>query len=87
MLALSFREASMGSISVRQLDDEVLTRLRGRAGRHGVSMEEEVRRILEAAVKEPERIGDRALESFGEAHGVEFEMPRHEPHEPIDPGR
>lgn len=73
----------MGSISVQQLDEEILTRLRDRAGRNGISMEEEVRRILRAAVSGPERIGDVAVKYFGEDHGVELEMPRHEP---VDPG-
>ena len=79
----------MGSIRVRQLDDEILARLRGRAGRHGISPEEkeEVRRILRAAVSDPARVGDVALAHFGAEHGVELELPRHDPHERSDPGR
>lgn len=74
----------MSDISVRRIDEETLQRLRERAARHGVSMEEEVRRILQAAVAGPERLGDTALETFGPAHGVELEVPRHGPHEPVD---
>ena len=41
----------MAGLSVRKLDDETLSRLRIRAAKHGVSMEEEVRRILKDAVR------------------------------------
>jgi len=77
----------MGNISVRQIDDETLERLRSRARRDGVSMEEEVRRILQAAVAGPERIGDMAVETFGPAHGDELELPTHAPHEPTALGQ
>ncbi len=77
----------MGSISVRRLDEETLQRLRTRADRHGISMEEEVRRILQSAVSEPERLGDLAQASFGPKYGVELELPRHDPHEPYAPQR
>jgi plasmid stability protein len=36
----------MASISIRNLDDEVLARLKRRAARHGQSAEAEVREIL-----------------------------------------
>ncbi|ABM61567.1 FitA-like ribbon-helix-helix domain-containing protein [Halorhodospira halophila] len=75
----------MSSISVRRLDEETLRRLRARADRHGVSMEEEVRRILQSAVSGPERLGDLARTTFGPTHGVELELPRHDPHDPITP--
>jgi plasmid stability protein len=77
----------MGSISVRRIDDETLERLRQRAARHGISMEEEVRRTLQRAVAGPERLGDLAVSTFGPAHGAELELPHHGPHEPLDPGR
>lgn len=41
----------MASIMIRNLEDEVETRLRLRAVAHGRSMEEEVRAILRAAVE------------------------------------
>ena len=41
----------MGQLIVRNLEDEVKTRLRRRAARRGRSMEEEVRDILRDAVK------------------------------------
>lgn len=73
----------MASLSVRRIEKDVYDQLRGRAKRHGVSMEEEVRRILRQAVAAPERLGDLALECFGAA-GVELELPARELHEPPD---
>lgn len=73
----------MASISVRKLDDDTYERLRIRAAKHGVSMEEEVRCILKQAVSVPERLGDLFLEYFGPANGVELEIPPREPHEPL----
>ena len=72
----------MPSLSVRKINADVYERLRVRAAKHGVSMEEEVRQILRRAVSAPERLGDLALECFG-AHGVELELPAKEPHEPM----
>jgi len=74
----------MGSLSVRRLDRETLELLRMRAARNGVSMEEEVRRIIRHAVAPPRRLGDLALEFFGESHGATIELPDRAPHEPID---
>ena len=37
----------MGSITIRNLDDDLKARLRLRAARHGLSMEQEVRNILQ----------------------------------------
>ena len=72
----------MASLSVRKLDDETLARLRMRAASRGVSMEEEARRILKAAVAAPERLGDIAVQQFGPQYGVDLELPEHAPHEP-----
>jgi plasmid stability protein len=72
----------MASLSVRRIDDDLYERLRIRAAQHGVSMEEEVRRILLRAVAAPERLGDLALEYFGE-NGVELALPHGEPHDPM----
>ena len=74
----------MANLSVRKLDEETLARLRVRAASHGVSMEEEVRRILKEAVASPERLGDLALELFGPQHGVDLMLPERLPHEPMD---
>ena len=55
----------MAQLVVRKLDDDVKERLRQRAARNGRSMEEEVRAILLAAVRED--FGDR------EGHGIDNE--------------
>lgn len=73
---------SMASLSVRRIDGDLYERLRIRAAQHGVSMEEEVRQILKRAVGAPERLGDLALEYFGE-NGVELTLPPREPHPPL----
>ena len=74
----------MANLSIRKLDDRTLEQLRIRAARHGVSMEEEARRILGAAVAAPGQIGDLAVRLFGPAHGVDIELPVRSPHEPMD---
>ena len=75
----------MASLSVRKIDDELYERLRVRAAKHGVSMEEEVRLILRRVVTAPERLGDLALEYFGD-QGVELELAPRQVHDPIDVG-
>lgn len=57
---------------------------RRRAAQHGVSMEEEARRILKAAVAAPERLGDLALETFGPNCSVDLQLPVRAAHEPMD---
>lgn len=73
----------MANLRIRKLDDEVVDKLRKRATQHSVSMEEEVRRIIEQAVSDPTKLGDMALQYFGSAHGIELEIPSHKPHEPL----
>jgi len=74
----------MASLSVRKLDEETVARLRARAASHGVSMEEEARRILKDAVSATDRLGDLAIRIFGPNHGVDLELPEQAPHAPID---
>ena len=79
----------MASITIRNLDDDVKTRLRVRAAEHHRSMEEEVRIILHAAVNGG-RSGPRDLakftrECFAPHGGVELELPPRGPlREPPD---
>ncbi len=69
----------MASISVRKLDDDTLARLRVRAAKHGVSMEEEARRIIRRAVTAPEALGDLAVRLFAPSYGGgDFELPERE---------
>lgn len=72
----------MSSISVRRIDETTLEQLRARAALHGVSMEEEVRCIIQAAVSGPARFGDLAVSTFGAEHGVDMDLPGHDAHEP-----
>jgi plasmid stability protein len=44
---------SMGAITIRKLDDDVIAGLKRRAKANGRSMEEEARRVLEGAAKTP----------------------------------
>jgi plasmid stability protein len=75
----------MATLNVSPLDDEIYARLCARAAQHGVSIEEEARQILKEAVAVPvaERLGDLALSLFGPRHGVDLELSRRGPHEPM----
>lgn len=77
----------MANLSIRSLDEAVVERLRLRASRHGVSMEEEVRRIIQRSVAVPDRLGSLAVELFGPEHGIDLELPPRAPHDPVDLGR
>lgn len=72
----------MANLSVRKIDEETLARLRIRAARRGVSMEEEVRQILRRAARAPDRLGDFATQLFGRANGIELELRKEPAHEP-----
>ena len=69
----------MASITIRNLDDDVRTRLRLRAAKHGRSMEEEVRIILREAVTDrpsvPRDLADFTRTCFAPLGGVELELP------------
>lgn len=58
----------MASITVRNLDEDLKERLREQAAKHGCSMEEEVRRILAAALpyveSPPEGLGTAVHDFF-----------------------
>lgn len=67
----------MASITIRNIEDGVKTRLRIRAAEHGRSMEEEARCILRDALdrERPRSLVDLARELFGPEHGVDLELP------------
>ncbi|MCX6358551.1 MAG: plasmid stabilization protein [Armatimonadetes bacterium] len=77
----------MASLTIRRVDEETKQTLRLRAARHGVSMEEEVRRILNDALapaRAPSRLGHRLLGRFAgladdELALPERQKPRHAP--------
>lgn len=75
----------MATMTIRNLDDDLKSRLRVRAARHGQSMEEEARSILRAALAN--RVEDDSgaslyaairahVEPFG---GVDLELPLRDP--------
>jgi len=74
----------MANLSVRKLDDDLVRQLRIQAATHGVSMEEEVRRILQRSVATPQHLGDLAVQLFGPAHGVSLQLPPRSVHAPVD---
>ena len=73
----------MASITIRNLDDDVKTRLRVRAAGNGRSMEEEARTILRDAVGQenvPEKgLGTAIRALFEPLGGVELALPPREP--------
>ena len=68
----------MAQFIVRNLEDDVKTRLKRRAAQHGRSMEEEIRHILRDAVKEQNqhvvKLGSRIAAHFAKA-GLSTELP------------
>ncbi|MBF2099352.1 MAG: plasmid stabilization protein [Gloeomargaritaceae cyanobacterium C42_A2020_066] len=68
----------MTSLTIRNLDEATKQRLRIRAARHGVSMEEEVRRILKEALRleeAPTDLGQRLQDRFAGLAAEEFVVP------------
>ncbi|HZK91709.1 MAG TPA: plasmid stabilization protein [Stellaceae bacterium] len=67
----------MASITIRNIEDALKTRLKARAAEHGCSMEEEARRILRESLdrQRPKNAADIALELFGPKHGFELDLP------------
>ena len=73
----------MASLSVRRLDGEVIRRLKIRAQRGGLSVEETVRHILADAVGDVEPVGAMIRRIIGD-DGIDFDRPAREIDEPID---
>ena len=76
-------ELKMASITIRNLDEDVKSRLRLRAAEHSRSMEEEVRTILREAVgrkkRVPRNLAEFTRECFAPLGGVSLELPAREP--------
>lgn len=72
----------MASITIRNLDEDVISRLRLRAAEHNRSMEEEVRIILREAVNckklVPRNLAEFTRECFAPLGGVRLELPARE---------
>ena len=73
----------MANLSIRRLDDETLSRLKARAKRDSLSLEETVRRILRAAVVDEVPIGTAIRRIVG-ADGIDLDLPKREVDSPID---
>ena len=72
----------MASITIRNLDDSVKTRLRIRASANGRSMEEEARLILREAVGRragPKNLAKAIRARFAPFGGVELAIPTRQP--------
>lgn len=73
----------MAALTIRNLDESIKSAIRVRAAQHGVSMEEEARRLLREAVSQsnhPTPMGQRLLARFSETASEEFRVPeRHRP--------
>ena len=73
----------MANITIRNLDDDIKTRLRVRAAEHHRSMEEEVRVILREAVNYghsgPRDLAKFTKECFASLGGIELELPPRSP--------
>ena len=73
----------MASLSVRRLDGEVIRRLKIRAQRDGLSVEEAVRRILADAVVDVEPAGTMIRRIIGD-DAIDLALPPREVDDPID---
>jgi antitoxin FitA len=73
----------MAAITIRQLDENVKSRLRIRAAHHGRSMEEEAREILRAALNAAPAVkgnlAERIRQRFAPFGGAELKLPRRDP--------
>lgn len=71
----------MAALTIRNVDDSTKTALRVRAAQHGVSMEEEARRILRDAllrVSSPDvsdKFGQRLVQRFESVASEDFSLP------------
>ena len=74
----------MIDLTIRNFDDDTVSRLQTRAKKQGLSVEEGARQILVRAVNAPERVGDFAVRLFSKAYvGPGIELPEREHSEPI----
>ena len=68
----------MAALTIRNVDDAIKQLLRIRSAQHGVSMEEEARRILRDAlvrVSQPQALGQRLKQRFADVAAADFELP------------
>jgi plasmid stability protein len=80
-------ETRVGTLTIRNLEDPLKSRLRLRAAARNRSMEEEARQILRAALQEtavpPEDLGSRIRARFAALGDIQLALePREPPNEP-----
>ena len=80
---MSIGEGNVASISIRRLEDDVVDRLRMRADREALSLEETARRILRAAVADEEPVGAAIRRIVGD-DGYDLQLARDEAGRGID---
>jgi antitoxin FitA len=84
LIALKASELSMGTLTIRNLEDRLKSRLRLRAAARNRSMEEEARQILRAALQEPvvptQDLASRIRARFSALGDVNLAV---EPREPV----
>src|ERR1017187_7625600 len=74
---------AMPTLTIRQLDEKIKSRLRVQAAHHGRSMEEEAREILRSALTtvrpRTRNLAESIRQRFSALGGVELELPRRDP--------
>ena len=76
---------NMPNLSIRKLDQNVYRKLRARATKHRVSMEEEVRQIISQAVSSPDKMSQIFQSYFGSDNGIDLDfLEQRKPHKPMD---
>lgn len=87
LTSLTAQEIEVGTLTIRNLDDPLKTRLRLRAAARNRSMEEEARQILRAALEEPAApardLGTRIRARFAALGDVHLAIDPREPARPL----
>jgi plasmid stability protein len=83
MLPAMLSLTAMPTLTIRQLDEKIKSRLRVQAAHHGRSMEEEAREILRVAlITARPKAGNLAKsirQRFSALGGIELELPSRDP--------
>lgn len=76
----------MATITIRNLNEETKAKLRQLAAKHGHSMEEEARRILNRAVNQEGKkgLGTEIAQMFADVGGVDLPIPPRSPARALD---
>ena len=77
----------MANISLRNLDENVLIKIKFQAVTNNISMEEEIRTILRIGVEENEKLGDAAIRISSGADyndGSELQLLKKDVHDAIN---